>query len=167
MNSRSSDLGSGHPLRTRSIVARAKIERRRPFRGRRRSFGVAAVHKPNSVPAASKLAASATISLGRTLLRASSDLPADRPAPCRSERRAFRRETTPFRIFGLAAGGVCHAAGVTTDAVRSYRTISPLPFDSLRSLRTSARFGLSGARAASRRAVSFCCTFRRLAPPCR
>jgi len=30
-------------------------------------------------------------------------------------------------LFGLAPGGVCHAAGVTVDAVRSYRTISPLP----------------------------------------
>ncbi len=32
----------------------------------------------------------------------------------------------PVRIFGLAAGGVYLAAGVTTNAVRSYRTISPL-----------------------------------------
>ena len=30
-------------------------------------------------------------------------------------------------LFGLAAGGVCRAVGVTIDAVRSYRTISPLP----------------------------------------
>src|SRR5436309_4461427 len=30
-------------------------------------------------------------------------------------------------IFGLAAGGVCRAIVVTNDAVRSYRTISPLP----------------------------------------
>ena len=29
-------------------------------------------------------------------------------------------------LFGLAAGGVCHAVRVTTNAVRSYRTISPL-----------------------------------------
>ena len=34
-----------------------------------------------------------------------------------------------LRIFGLAAGGVCRAIPVTRDAVRSYRTISPLPFD--------------------------------------
>ena len=32
-----------------------------------------------------------------------------------------------LRLFGLAAGGVCLAAGVTPGAVRSYRTISPLP----------------------------------------
>src|SRR5207244_4324134 len=31
------------------------------------------------------------------------------------------------RLFGLAAGGVCLAAAVTRGAVRSYRTISPLP----------------------------------------
>jgi len=31
------------------------------------------------------------------------------------------------RLFGLAGGGVCHAITVTGDAVRSYRTISPLP----------------------------------------
>lgn len=30
-------------------------------------------------------------------------------------------------LFGLAGGGVCHAAAVTSGAVRSYRTFSPLP----------------------------------------
>ena len=30
-------------------------------------------------------------------------------------------------LFGLAPGGVCRAADVAADAVRSYRTISPLP----------------------------------------
>src|SRR5680860_161231 len=30
-------------------------------------------------------------------------------------------------LFGLAPGGVCPAAFVTKDAVRSYRTLSPLP----------------------------------------
>ena len=30
-------------------------------------------------------------------------------------------------LFGLAGGGVCRAVAVTDDAVRSYRTISPLP----------------------------------------
>ncbi len=78
------------------------------------------------------------------------------------------------RIFGLAAGGVCHAGDVTIAAVRSYRTISPL-----RRLRLERRGGKierasllhsllslhSSSGAAS--AVSFCCTFRRLAPPWR
>src|SRR5262249_13082702 len=30
-------------------------------------------------------------------------------------------------LFGLAPGGVCRAADVAADAVRSYRTFSPLP----------------------------------------
>jgi hypothetical protein len=30
-------------------------------------------------------------------------------------------------LFGLAPGGVCRAVSVTKDAVRSYRTLSPLP----------------------------------------
>ena len=34
-------------------------------------------------------------------------------------------------LFGLAAGGVCRATRVTTSAVRSYRTISPLPGEML------------------------------------
>ena len=49
----------------------------------------------------------------------------DLPAASWSSRAGTRR------VFGLAAGGVCRAARVTTSAVRSYRTISPLPFDSL------------------------------------
>src|SRR5581483_1175086 len=51
-------------------------------------------------------------------------------------------------LFGLAPGGVCHATTVTSRAVRSYRTISPLP-----------------ARLRGRRRYVFCGTFRRLAPP--
>jgi len=34
--------------------------------------------------------------------------------------------TTSF-LFGLAPGGVCRAVFVTENAVRSYRTVSPLP----------------------------------------
>ncbi len=30
-------------------------------------------------------------------------------------------------LFGFAPGGVCPAAAVTSGAVRSYRTLSPLP----------------------------------------
>jgi len=30
-------------------------------------------------------------------------------------------------LFGIAPGGACHAGDVTTPAVRSYRTVSPLP----------------------------------------
>src|SRR5690606_32497498 len=48
-------------------------------------------------------------------------------------------------LLGLAAGGVCHAAPVTRNAVRSYRTLSPLP----------------PGRNPDRRSA-LCCTFRRL-----
>src|ERR1700684_3219915 len=62
------------------------------------------------------------IPLGCASPRSSSDLPGSpmwatwrgRPAPLAS-------------LFGLAPGGVCRAADVATRAVRSYRTISPLP----------------------------------------
>src|SRR5690349_24641994 len=33
----------------------------------------------------------------------------------------------PVPTLGLAPGGVCRAVAVTSDAVRSYRTVSPLP----------------------------------------
>lgn len=41
-------------------------------------------------------------------------------------RVAFRDVPNEF-LFGLAPSGVYHAANVTICAVRSYRTISPLP----------------------------------------
>jgi hypothetical protein len=37
-----------------------------------------------------------------------------------------RGQAVPF-LFGLAPGGVCRAASVAGSAVRSYRTVSPLP----------------------------------------
>ncbi len=43
----------------------------------------------------------------------------DGPAVCVCRLRA--------PLFGLAPGGVCRAAPVTSRAVRSYRTVSPLP----------------------------------------
>src|SRR5262249_56308484 len=50
-------------------------------------------------------------------------------------------------LFGLAPHGVCRAPGVAAGAVRSYRTVSPLP---------------SGSRGDGRRFV-FCGTFLRVA----
>ena len=67
--------------------------------------------KPVSVPL--RVAA---IPLGRTLLPGSSDLPGS------SKERAV-----PPPLFGLAPRGVFPAGGITPAAVRSYRTISPLP----------------------------------------
>ena len=42
-------------------------------------------------------------------------------------RKHVRRRTGVPSLFGLAPGGVCHAALVAEGAVRSYRTLSPLP----------------------------------------
>jgi hypothetical protein len=46
----------------------------------------------------------------------------------RSTRKSARApETSVPPLFGLAPGGVCRAASVAGGAVRSYRTVSPLP----------------------------------------
>jgi len=44
----------------------------------------------------------------------------------------FDDETSPGSLFGLAPSGVFPATPVAKRAVRSYRTISPLPSDSAR-----------------------------------
>jgi hypothetical protein len=44
----------------------------------------------------------------------------------RSPSRLRAKDGAP-PLFGLAPGGVCRAAGVAAGAVRSYRTVSPLP----------------------------------------
>ncbi len=110
--------------------------------------------KPSSVPWPSR-AAAANIPLGRALPRASSELnPEARPGQSRSARsrsRINRRRLaapTTASLFALAPGGVCHAAPVTRRAVRSYRTVSPLP---------------RAPRGAVRRSA-FCCTVLRVAP---
>ena len=69
--------------------------------------------------------------------------------PTRGHARAARCGTQPLvPLFGLAPGGVYPATGVAVGAVRSYRTISPLPI---------RRGGL--------RRYLFCGTCRGLAPP--
>ena len=72
------------------------------------------------------------IPLGRRLPGASSNLP-ERPDLDTIPKRFVlaRKAFAPF-LFGLAPGGVCRAAGVTAGAVRSYRTVSPLPDRRLR-----------------------------------
>ncbi len=52
------------------------------------------------------------------------------PRATHPDRGAETRLRTCARVqslFGLAPGGVCHAVAVAGDAVRSYRTLSPLP----------------------------------------
>src|SRR5690348_13748458 len=68
-------------------------------------------YKPVPVPLRA-----AVIHLGRPLLNGSSDLPGS------SKGRA-----APPPLFGLAPRGVCPAGEIALAAVRSYRTISPLP----------------------------------------
>src|SRR6185312_6830580 len=67
----------------------------------------------------------------------------------RPARRSRKNRGRPPLLLGLAPGGVCPAAAVAGGAVRSYRTISPLPPAVLR------RPGL---------AVCFCGTFPGVAP---
>ncbi len=69
----------------------------------------------------------AIISLERALPRASGF---SSPQPTRGSdvQGCERGSCDPFPLFGLAAGGVYLAVRVTPNAVRSYRTISPLPF---------------------------------------
>ena len=64
----------------------------------------------------------------------------------RRERTSLHRSAAS--LFGLAPGGVCRAGAVASAAVRSYRTVSPLPV----------------CRGTLRR-FTFCCTFRGLSSP--
>jgi hypothetical protein len=68
--------------------------------------------KPGSVPVLQPVA---VIHLGCTSPYTSSNLPGN------------SADHTSVPLFGLAPGGVYPAASVTSRAVRSYRTISPLP----------------------------------------
>ena len=72
------------------------------------------VNKGRSRPI-SRVLSWAIIPLGRLSPDASSDLPGN---------GAGRASVS---LFGLAPGGVCPATAITNSAVRSYRTISPLP----------------------------------------
>ena len=66
------------------------------------------------------------IPLGRRLPGASSNLPGRRIWTSIRRVGACAQSLAPS-LFGLAPGGVCRAAGVAAGAVRSYRTVSPLP----------------------------------------
>jgi hypothetical protein len=71
--------------------------------------------------AVSRVLSWAVIPLGCASPRNSSDLPGSACGPHVAAKARFAP------LFGLAPGGVCRAADVATRAVRSYRTISPLP----------------------------------------
>ena len=91
-------------------------------------------YKPNPVPAIARSARRrvTTIPLALRLLAGSSDLPGGFGRAVRSAgspARTRARWGACATLFGLAPRGVLPAIRVTTDAVRSYRTFSPLPFD--------------------------------------
>jgi len=65
------------------------------------------------------------ISLGSELPRTSSDLPKDLGRANRSS--TLQRKLTDVFLFGLASGDAYLAGDVTTTAVGSYPTVSPLP----------------------------------------
>jgi len=77
--------------------------------------------KPGSVPVHLAAIQAMTIHLGCLLPDTSCDTPGRRPEN-RSDWQA-----SPPSLFGLAPGGVYRAVPVTGNAVRSYRTLSPLP----------------------------------------
>src|SRR5208282_4891903 len=64
------------------------------------------------------------IPLGRPSPGASSNQP-ERQGQRTRPRGAWKRRAS--LLFGLAPGGACRAADVAARAVRSYRTLSPLP----------------------------------------
>jgi hypothetical protein len=96
-------------------------------RGFRRAplFSRQPAYKPGSGRHANAFACVTAIPLGRQLPGASSNLPG-RPDPDTIPKRVLAHRFAPS-LFGLAPGGVYRAADVAADAVRSYRTISPLP----------------------------------------
>ena len=69
-----------------------------------------------------------TIHLGRPSPDASRDLPGRSAKTC----LAVRRSANLSSLYGLAPGGVYNASSVAGTAVRSYRTLSPLPTDDKR-----------------------------------
>ena len=87
------------------------------------SKSAAVSRKPNSVPFRETI-----IPLVPTLLAGSSDLPGSLGRAVRSSASARLRELRRdvASLFGLAPCGVLPAICLTADAVRSYRTFSPL-----------------------------------------
>jgi hypothetical protein len=115
----------------RQIHSRAVPEWLRKIGGRPAGFRRAPLFarqpacKPGSGRHANAFACVTAIPLGRRLPGISSNLPG-RLDPDTIPKHVLAHGFAPS-LFGLAPGGVCLAAAVTVGAVRSYRTISPLP----------------------------------------
>jgi hypothetical protein len=93
----------------------------------------------------SRVLSRTVIHLGHTSLHASSNLPVFNASHALTSSLGSKNE----HLFGLAPSGVYLAARVTTNAVRSYRTISPLlTFKFQTNLKLKPlKFGLSGHEA--------------------
>ena len=85
--------------------------------------------KPSSVPPAPRARAKAAMAiyLDPASRPGSSRLPGKAAYPRPSARTTPPAHKAPGPLLGLAPGGVCPAADLAADAVRSYRTFSPLP----------------------------------------
>ena len=112
------------PFKSRARVVR-KIGGRPAGFHRAPLFARQPAYKPGSGRHANAFACVTAIPLGLRSPGASSN-PPGRLDPDTIPKRLLAHGFAPS-LFGLAPGGVCRAAGVTADAVRSYRTISPLP----------------------------------------
>src|ERR1700728_5075797 len=77
------------------------------------------------------------------------------------------RQAPRASLFGLAPGGVCRAADVATRAVRSYRTISPLPAPLARHLGGIFLLHFPWARAPQALPGTVPCGARTFLHPCR
>jgi hypothetical protein len=107
--------------------------------------------KPGSVWRKAGALRVTAIPLERRLPGASSNLPGRRDSDTYlGTRRLAAMRPTPS-LFGFAPGGVCPAACVAAGAVRSYRTISPLPL-------------ADAARGSAPRRFVFCGTVPGVAP---
>ena len=93
-------------------------------------FGVAA--RSGRMPSSGQMKESRPVSrvLSRAIIPLRSTSPWTSSGLPGSARGSALRTLSPesaASLFGLAPGGVCHASLVTKAAVRSYRTVSPLP----------------------------------------
>jgi hypothetical protein len=112
------------PFKSRARVVR-KIGGRPAGFHRAPLFARQPAYKPGSGRHANAFACVTAIPLGLRSPGASSN-PPGRLDPDTIPKRLLAHGFAPS-LFGLAPGGVCRAAGVTAGAVRSCRTISPLP----------------------------------------
>ena len=116
--------GYQYPFKSRARLVHKIGGRPAGFR-RAPLFSRQPAYKPGSGRHAKTFACVTTIPLGLRSPGASSNLPG-RLDPDTIPKLVLAHHFAPS-LFGLAPGGVCPAAGVAAGAVRSYRTISPLP----------------------------------------